>query len=85
MTDFSISHLIQPTNNYYLVIDYIKSLIEVWILNLFNTILTSTALGSNLVVTLIQLLPFELRSYSKSVVFIRGSSFALRLKERLKF
>ena len=85
MTDFSISHLIQPTNNYYLVIDYIKSLIEVQILNLFNTILTSTALGSNLVVTLIQLLPFELRSYSKSAVFIRGSSFVLRLKERLVF
>ena len=71
MTDFSISHLIQPTNNYYLVIDYIKSLIEVQILNLFNTITTSTALGSNLVVTLIQLLPFELRSHSKSIEFIR--------------
>ena len=85
MTDFSISHLIQPTNNYYLVIDYIKSLIEVQILNLFNTITTSTALGSNLVVTLIQLLPRELRSYSKSAVFIRGSSFSLRSKERLKF
>ena len=85
MTDFSISHLIQPTDNYYLVIDYIKSLIEVQILNLFNTILTSTALGSNLVVTLIKLLSFELRSYSKSVVFIRGSSFSLRSKERLKF
>ena len=85
MTDFSISHLIQPTNNYYLVIDYIKSLVEVQILNLFNTILISTALGSNLVATLIQLLPLELRSHSKSVVFIRGGSFSLRSKERLKF
>ena len=95
LSSSSISHLIQPTDNYYLVIDYIKSLIEVWILNQFNTILISTALGSNLVVTLIQLLSFELRSHSKSVVLINevlshnvrkndlNSKFALRLRLEL--
>ena len=78
--------------NYSLVFDYIKSLVEVFNLLVIFKLFCYFILISHLVVTLIQLLPFELRSHSKSIVWINevlshcvrkndlNSKFILRLR-----